>query len=92
MFSVCINKYIKQNDPFLIFFVFSIPEDVTRTSVILDGATYQRLFQCARSRSEEIREHQIEIKWIHREYLPENLKIDFHLERTRSLKETNSTV
>ncbi len=38
----------------------SVPEDATRTSVILDGATYQRLAQAARSRPKLIREQEIE--------------------------------
>ena len=39
---------------------FSIPEDVTRTSVILDSSTYQRLSQAARSRPKQAREHEVE--------------------------------
>ena len=38
---------------------FSVPEDQTCTSVILDGATYQRLAQAARSNPKEIRERDI---------------------------------
>ncbi len=41
------------------FVLYSIPEDVTRTSVILDGSTYQRLSQAARSRPKLIREQEI---------------------------------
>lgn len=40
--------------------MFSIPEDVTRTSVILDNATYHRLSQAARSRPKQAREHEVE--------------------------------
>jgi len=40
--------------------LFSVPEDPTCTSVIIDGATYQRLAQAARSNPKETRERDIE--------------------------------
>ncbi len=45
---------------FFLNFFYSVPEDSTRTSVILDGATYQRLSQAARLRPKEVREREIE--------------------------------
>ena len=42
-------------------FVFeSVPEDPTSTSVIIDGATYQRLARAVRSNPKEIRQREIE--------------------------------
>ena len=41
-------------------FLYSVPEDSTCTSVIIDGATYQRLAHAARSNPKEAREHDIE--------------------------------
>ncbi len=39
---------------------YSVPEDPTCTSVIIDGGTYQRLSQAARLKLREDREHEIE--------------------------------
>lgn len=38
----------------------SVPEDPTCTSVIIDGATYQRLSQAANLRPKETREQEVE--------------------------------
>jgi hypothetical protein len=39
---------------------FSVPEDPTSTSVILDNTTYQRLAQAARSNPKETHERDIQ--------------------------------
>jgi hypothetical protein len=39
---------------------YSVPEDSTCTSVIIDGSTYQRLSHAARLRPKETREQEIE--------------------------------
>jgi len=38
----------------------SVPEDSTRTSLILDSSTYQRLSHASRIKPKEAREHEIE--------------------------------
>ena len=44
----------------LLLFSISVPEDPTCTSVIIDGATYQRLSNAARFKPKEARELEIE--------------------------------
>ena len=39
---------------------FSVPDDQTTTSVIIDGATYNRLSHAARFNPKEARQHEID--------------------------------
>ncbi len=53
-------KFIREKNKIFLFIFFSVPEDQICTSVILDGATYQRLSNASRTRPKLVREQEIE--------------------------------
>jgi hypothetical protein len=66
---------------------FSVPEDPTSTSVILDNTTYQRLSQAARSNPKEVHERDIQQTKRNQELIEVNhlLKINFYFSSRMNL-------
>lgn len=57
------------------YFLISVPEDPTCTSVIIDGATYQRLSHAAHLKPKQAREQEVEESKQNRDFI----EVDFFL-------------